>query len=80
MIDPVPITEEKLEEYVSMLKRGEVDLDEVTAGLIAVHGATRVEMTQREFLDYLRSTGLPLVMSDELRKEFEARIKNDAKD
>lgn len=66
------LTSEKLEEYLTMLKRGEIDLKELVAGLIAVHGATRIEgaMTPRQFLDYLRSMGLPLVMSDELRREF----------
>ena len=67
------LTKEKLEKYVAMLKQGEIDVDEFTAGLIAIHGVTRVEgtMTPREFLDYL---GIPLdqiEMSDELRKELE---------
>ena len=59
---------------MGMLKRGEVDLDELTAGLIAVHGATRVEgaMTPVEFVNYMKSIGLPLEMSDELRREFKA--------
>jgi len=67
------LTREKLEEYVAMLKQGEIDVNEFTAGLIAIHGVTRIEstMTPREFLDYL---GIPLnqiEMSDELRKELE---------
>lgn len=73
----IKLTSEKLEEYLGMLKRGEVDLDELTAGLIAVHGTTRIKgtMTPVEFLDYI---GVPLDqidMSDELRKEFEAMRK-----
>lgn len=66
------LTKEKLEEYMAMLKRGEIDLDELTSGLIAVHGATRVEgaMTPVEFVSYMESMGLPLEMSDELRMEF----------
>ncbi|GAG05225.1 unnamed protein product, partial [marine sediment metagenome] len=66
------LTKEKLEEYMAMLKRGEIHVDELSAGLIAVHGTTRIEgeMTPMEFLDYL---GVPLdqvEMSDELRMEF----------
>lgn len=68
------LTKEKLEEYMIMLKQGEINVDELSAGLIAVHGTTRVEgeMTPMEFLDYL---GVPLdqvEMSDELRVEFKA--------
>lgn len=68
------LTKEKLEEYMIMLKQGEINVDELSAGLIAVHGTTRVEgeMTPMEFLDYL---GVPLdqvEMSDELRIEFKA--------
>ena len=67
-----PLTKEQLEEYMAMLKRGEIDLDELSSGLIAIHGTTRVEgtMTPVEFLEYL---GVPLdevEMSDELRMEF----------
>ena len=70
-MEPVKLTKEKLEEYVTQLKRGELELDELTSGLIAVHGATCTEMTPKQFLDFLDSTGLPLDMSDELRKQLE---------
>jgi len=72
------LTKEKLEEYVAMLKRGEVELDEFMSGLIAIHGLTRVEdatMNPREFLEHILSFRIPLdqiEMSDELRKQFEA--------
>lgn len=72
------LTKEKLEEYVAMLNRGEVELDEFMSGLIAIHGVTRVEdatMNPREFLEHILSFGIPLdqiEMSDELRKQFEA--------
>ena len=71
-MEHVKLTKEKLEEYVVQVKRGELELEELESGLIAVHGASRTEMTPKEFLDFLDSTGLPLDMSDELRKEFEA--------
>lgn len=64
------LTKEKLEEYMGQLKRGEIDVEELTSGLIAVYGASRTEMTTKEFLDFLGSTGLPLDMSDELREQF----------
>jgi len=70
------LTRGKLEKYVAMLKRGEVELDEFMSGLIAVHGITRVEdvtMNPREFLEHILSFGIPLdqiEMSDELRMEF----------
>ncbi len=70
------LTKEQLEEYMGMLKRGEIDVDELKAGLKAVHGATSVgPMTPREFIAYL---GIPIdqiTMSDELRKEFELELK-----
>jgi len=74
MKEHVSLTKEKLEEYVVQLKRGEIEIEELTSGLIAVHGATRVEgtMNPRAFLDYL---GIPLDqinMSDELREQFKA--------
>lgn len=72
------LTKEKLEEYAAQIERGELEVEEFTAGLIAVYGASRTEMTPKQFLDFLDSTGLPLDMSDELRKEFEA-IKRGAK-
>jgi len=67
------LTKEKLEEYFAQLKRGEIELDELIAGLMAVHGATRIEgaMTPREFLDYLGISLDEIEMSDELRKELE---------
>ncbi len=80
-MEPVKLTKEKLEEYAAQLKRGDVELDELMSGLMAVHGATRVEMTREEFLEAIESMGVPLDqidMSDELRKEFEA-IKRGAK-
>lgn len=80
-MEPVKLTKEKLEEYAAQLKRGEVGFDELMSGLMAVHGATRVEMTPEEFLESIESMGVPLDqidMSDELRKEFEA-IKRGAK-
>ena len=72
--ETIPLTTEKLEEYMGLLGRGEVDVDELKAGLKAIHGTTQIEgtMTPREFIDYL---GVPLDqidMSDELRKEFKA--------
>lgn len=69
------LTKEKLEEYMGQLKHGKVELEELMSGLIAIHGATRVELTPREFLDHILSFGIPLdqiEMSDELRKQFEA--------
>lgn len=72
MVRKMILIKEKLEEYMGQLKRGELEVDELTSGLIAVYGASRTEMTTKEFLDFLDSTGLPLDMSDELRKEFEA--------
>ena len=66
------LTKEKLEEYAAQIERGELEVEEFMAGLIAVYGASRTEMTPKQFLDFLDSTGLPLDMSDELRKEFEA--------
>ena len=72
------LTKEKLEEYVAMLKRGEVELDEFMSGLIAIHGVTRVEdvtMNPREFLEHILSFGMPLdqiEMSNELREQFKA--------
>lgn len=68
----IQLTKEKLEEYATMLERGEIKVDEFTSGLLAVHGATRVEMNPGEFLNYLESM-CPLdqiEMSDELREEF----------
>ena len=65
-----PLTKEKLEEYMTMLKRGDVDVDELTSGLKAIHGTTSVEMTPVEFLEYL---GVPIdqiEMPHELRMEF----------
>uniref|UniRef100_A0A6M3MA35 Uncharacterized protein n=1 Tax=viral metagenome TaxID=1070528 RepID=A0A6M3MA35_9ZZZZ len=66
------LTEEKFKEYLVQLKRGEIELDELIAGLMAVHGATRIEgaMTPREFLDYLGISIDQIDMSDELRKQF----------
>ena len=71
--ETIPLTTEKLEEYMGMLGRDEIDVDELKAGLKAIHGTTQIEgaMTPREFIDYL---GVPLDqidMSDELRTEFE---------
>jgi len=74
----IKLTKGKLEEYMIMLKRGEIGLDELISGLMAIHGATRVEMTPREFFEYVLSFGIPLdqvEMSDELRNEFEAMKK-----
>lgn len=57
-----------------MLKRGEVDLDELEAGLIAIHGTTRIAgtMNPMEFLNYLGVSLDQIDMTDELRKELEA--------
>ncbi|MBU0847073.1 hypothetical protein KKH23_07755 [Patescibacteria group bacterium] len=69
------LTKEKLEEYVAQLKQGKIGLDELTAGLIAVHGAVRDEMTPTEFFEHILSLEIPfnqIDMSDELRREFEA--------
>lgn len=67
-----PLTKEKLEEYMAMLKRGELDLDELKSGLIAVHGATSIEgaMTPVEFLEYIGVSLDEVEMTDELRTEF----------
>ena len=75
----IKLTKEKLEEYMRMLKHGDIELDELSAGLIAVHGTTRIKgaMTPKAFLDYI---GIPLdqvEMSDELRKEFEQMEEED---
>ena len=75
MESQIKLTKEKLGEYVTQLELGEIELDELTAGLIAVHGAIRVEMTPRKFFEYVLSFGIPfdqIDMPDELRKEFEA--------
>ena len=71
------LTKEKLEEYMAMLKRGEVDVNEVSAGLIAIYGATRVKgaMTPVEFLDYLGVSLDQVEMSDELRMEFKEELR-----
>jgi hypothetical protein len=70
--ETIPLTTGKIEEYMGLLIRGEIDVDELKAGLKAIHGTTQIEgtMTPREFIDYL---GIPLdqiEMSDELRKEL----------
>ncbi len=75
--ETIPLTTDKIEEYVGMLTRGEIDLDELMSGLIAVHGTTRIEgeMTPAEFIWHL---GVPLdqiIMSDELMKEFRTELK-----
>ncbi len=72
--ETIPLTTGKIEEYMADLTRGNVDLDELMSGLIAVHGLMRIEgeMTPAEFIWHL---GVPLnqiVMSDELMKEFRA--------
>ncbi len=68
------LTTEKLEEYMDMLKRGEINTDELSVGLRTIHGMVRLEeaMTPMEFIDYL---GVPLdqiEMSDGLRRELKA--------
>jgi len=65
-----PLTEEQLGEYCEMLKRGEVSLDEVIAGLICVHGAKKIEgtMTPEEYRNWLLNLGVP---AERVAKLFE---------
>lgn len=74
---PVSLTKEKFEEYMAMLKQGKIDIAELKAGLIAVHGSIPIEgaMTPLEFLNFI---GVPLDqvdMSDELRRELEEELR-----
>lgn len=64
------LTREKLEEYAQQMKEGLLSVDEFMAGLIAVHGATRIDMeSPQEFLKWLGPLE-NIEMSDELREEF----------
>lgn len=71
MREPEKLTVEKLEEYMKQLKSGEITLLELFAGLQTVHGAKPLQMTPREFKDWLNSQGLPLHVPDEMKSLFE---------
>lgn len=68
-----PLTAKKLEEYIEQLKKGEITTLELYAGLQVVHGAKPLQMTPKQFKDWLKAQGLPLHVPDELKPLFEER-------
>lgn len=71
MRKPEKLTVEKLEKYMEQLKKGEITLLELFAGLQAIYGAKPLNMTPKEFKDWLKYQGLPLHIPDEMKSLFE---------